>query len=139
MNYFPFINKAKYFIKAGGENMQDYLDPRNAEGMPNLADSTFAMDFLISVKSGIRNYGFAITETTNPELRRVLTKQLEAALDLHGEISELMIKNKWLHPYNFKDQFPIDLKGAETAVQIAQMTLFPNDTDRGGMFATPNQ
>lgn len=30
--------------------MQDYLDPRNAEGMPNLADSTFAMDFLLSVK-----------------------------------------------------------------------------------------
>jgi similar to spore coat protein len=119
--------------------MQDYLDPRNAEGMPNLADSTFAMDFLLSVKTGIRNYGFAITETTNPELRRVLTKQLLSAIDLHGEIFELMMKNKWLHPYDFKDQYPVDLKGAETAVQIAQMNLYPIDTDRGGMFATPNE
>ncbi|MBD8068697.1 spore coat protein [Bacillus sp. PS06] len=107
--------------------------------MPDLADSTFALDFLISVKNGIRNYGFAITETTDPELRRVMAKQLERAIDLHGEISDLMIKNKWIHPYHFEDQFPIDLKGVETAVQIAQMTLFPNDTDRRGMFATPNE
>jgi similar to spore coat protein len=119
--------------------MQDYLDPRNAEGMPNLADSTFAMDFLLTVKNGIRNYGFAITETASPELRRVLTKQLEAAIDLHGEISELMIKNKWLHPHDFNEQYKVDMKGAETAVQIGQMELFPLDTDRGGMFATPNQ
>jgi similar to spore coat protein len=121
------------------KEVQDYLDPRNAEGMPNLADSTFAMDFLLSVKTGVRNYGFALTETVNPELRRVLTKQLLAAIDLHGEISELMIKNKWLHPHNFKDQYPVDLKGAETAVQIAQLNLYPLDTDRGGMFATPNE
>lgn len=119
--------------------MEDYLDPRNAEGMPNLADSAFAMDFLLSVKNGIRNYSFAITETANPELRHVLTKQMEAAMDLHSELSELMIKKGWLHPYEFKEQLPIDLKVAETAVQIAQMNLFPIDTDRRGMFATPNQ
>lgn len=119
--------------------MKDYLDPRNAEGMPNLADSAFAMDFLLSVKNGIRNYGFAIAEVANPELKRVLTKQLMQAIDLHGEISDLMMERKWLHPYNFKEQYPVDLKGAETAVQIGKMTLFPNDTDRGGMFATPNE
>jgi similar to spore coat protein len=119
--------------------MQDYLDPRNAEGMPNLADSTFAMDFLLAVKNGIRNYSFAITETANPELRNVLIKQMEVSMDLHSEISELMIKKGWLHPYDFKEQFPIDLKAAETAVQIARLNLFPIDTDRRGMFATPNQ
>jgi similar to spore coat protein len=119
--------------------MQDYLDPRNAEGMPNLADSAFAMDFLLSVKNGIRNYGFAITETTEPELRSALCRQMESAIDLHTEISELMIKKGWLHPYDFKEQFPIDLKSAKTAVQIAQLNLFPIDTDRLGMFATPNK
>ena len=119
--------------------MKDYLDPRNAEGMPNLADSAFAMDFLLSVKNGIRNYGFAITETANPELKRVLTKQMMSAIDLHGELTDLMIKNKWLHPYDFKKQYPVDLKSAETAMQIGQLNLFPLDTDRGGMFATPNE
>jgi similar to spore coat protein len=121
------------------ENMHDYLDPRNAEGMPNLADSAFAMDFLLSVKNGIRNYGFAITETADPQLRRAFHKQMEAAIDLHTEISNLMIKKGWLHPHNFKEQYPIDLKAAETAVQIAELNLFPNDTDRLGMMATPNQ
>ncbi|KAA9028410.1 spore coat protein [Niallia endozanthoxylica] len=119
--------------------MEDYLDPRNAEGMPNLADSAFAMDFLLSVKNGIRNYGFALTETASPELRNLLSKQLEAAIDLHGEISALMIKNGWLNPHHFDEQFKVDLKSAETAVQIAQMNLFPMDTDRQGMFATPNK
>jgi similar to spore coat protein len=121
------------------ENMEDYLDPRNAEGMPNLADSSFAMNFLLNVKNGVRNYGFAITETANPELRRVLHKQMEAAIDLHTEISDLMIKKGWLHPHNIKEQFPIDVKAAETAVKIAQLNLYPNDTDRLGMFATLNQ
>ncbi|WP_075981259.1 spore coat protein [Bacillus massilinigeriensis] len=119
--------------------MQDYLDPRNAEGMPHLADSAFAMDFLLSVKNGIRNYGFAITETASPELRNILLKQMEAAIDLHGEISDFMIEKGWLNPTNFKEQYKVDLKSAETAVQIAQMKLFPQDTDRLGMFATPNK
>jgi similar to spore coat protein len=119
--------------------MEDYLDPRNAEGMPNLADSAFAMDFLLMVKSGIRNYGFAITETANPELKLALRRQLEAALELHGELSDLMIKKGWLHPYDVNEQFPIDIKAAETAVQIASLNIYPNDTDRRGMFATPNQ
>ncbi|MDP4084842.1 MAG: spore coat protein [Bacillota bacterium] len=119
--------------------MDDYLDPRNAEGMPNLADSAFAMDFLLSVKNGIRNYGYAITETADLDLRNVLQKQMETAIDLHEEISELMMKKGWLHPYDFKKQVPIDLKAAETAIQIAQLKLFPLDTDRLGMFATSNQ
>jgi spore coat protein CotF len=119
--------------------MLDYLDPRNAEGMPNLADSAFAMDFLLTVKNGIRNYGFAITETASPELRRVLARQMESAIDLHGEIAELMIKKSWLNPSDFETQYKVDLKAAETAVQIAQMNLFPNDTDRRGMFATRNE
>ncbi len=117
----------------------DYLDPRNAEGMPNLADSAFAMDFLLTVKNGVRNYAMAITETSSPELRSVLRNQMEAAIDLHGEISQLMINKGWLHPYDVNEQFPLDVKAAETAVKIAGMPLFPNDTDRLGMFATPNK
>ncbi len=119
--------------------MEDYLDPRNAEGMPNLADSAIALDFLLGIKTGIRNYGFAITETANPELRRILHRQMEAAIDLHSEISDLMIKKGWLNPHNLKEQFPVDVKAAETAIQIAELHLFPKDTDRRGMFATPNQ
>ncbi|WP_428909581.1 spore coat protein [Niallia sp. Krafla_26] len=119
--------------------MEDYLDPRNAEGMPNLADSAIAMEFLLSVKTGIRNYGFALTETANPELRKILFKQMNKAIDLHEELSNFMIKKDWLNPSDFGRQYEVDLKSAQTAVQIAKMNLYPQDTDRLGMFATPNK
>lgn len=119
--------------------MEDFLDPRNAEGMPNLADSAITMDFLLGIKNGIRNYSFAITETASPELRRILHRQMEAAIDLHTEVSDLMIKKGWLNPHNLKEQVPVDLKSAKTAIQIAELNLYPRDTDRQGMFATPNQ
>jgi similar to spore coat protein len=118
---------------------QDYLDPRNSEGMPNLSDSAIALDFLLSVKNAIRNYAIAITETANPELRKALHHQMEAAIDLHEEISQLMMNKGWLNPYNVSEQFQQDMKLAQTAVSIAEMELFPGDTDRLGTFATPNK
>lgn len=118
---------------------EDYLDPKYSEGMPKMADSAFAMDFLLSVKSGIRNYSIALTETTTPELRKALYQQMEDAIDLHGEISELMINKGWLYPKDVEKQIELDLKSAEMAVSIAEMELFPRDTDRRGTFATPNK
>ncbi|AWI11157.1 spore coat protein [Caldibacillus thermoamylovorans] len=52
--------------------LQDYLDPINAVGMPDQMDSAIAMEFLTTVKTGVRNYAIAITETANPELRKKL-------------------------------------------------------------------
>jgi similar to spore coat protein len=117
----------------------DYLDLENAEGMRQMADSSFALDFLLTVKNGVRNYAVAITETTNPELRRTLTNQLEVALDLHDELSELMIKHGWLLPYDIKEQQELDIKAADMAVWIGKMELFPGDTSRLGTFATPEK
>lgn len=116
----------------------DYLDVENSENMPGLIDSTIAMDFLIGVKSGIRNYGFAITETANPEARRVLTNLMDEEIELHAELSQLMMDKGWLHPYKPNEQFQLDGISAVTALQIASMELFPGDTSRLGTFATPN-
>ena len=68
--------------------MEDYLDPRNAEGMPNLADSAFAMDFLLAVKNGIRNYRFAITETAQSRAKE-------------------FFMNKWKQPSTYIEKFRI--------------------------------
>lgn len=35
--------------------INDYLEVRSAEGMPDLADSTIALDFLLAAKTGVRN------------------------------------------------------------------------------------
>ena len=117
----------------------DFLDPINAEGMPNLTDNTLALDFLMAAKNGVRNTAFALTETATPEVRVVLRRQLSEALALHQEITELMMQKGWFHPYQLGRQAVLDLKAADTVVKIANMQLFPDDTSRRGLFATPNQ
>jgi similar to spore coat protein len=117
----------------------DFLDPQGAEHMPEMADASFALDFLLSVKSGIHTYAIAITETASPELRKALYRQMEQSIDLHEEISSLMINKGWLYPHDVDKQVELDLKSADMAVSIAGMKLFPKDTDRLGMFATPNK
>jgi similar to spore coat protein len=44
-----------------------------------------------------------------------------------------------LHPYHLSEQFQLDLKSSKTTVQIAEMQLFPEDTARLGLFATPDK
>lgn len=116
---------------------EDYLEVRNAEGMPNLTDATIALDFLIAAKNGVRNCAIAITEAANSEVRAALRSQLEDALNLHEEISDLMIKKGWFYPYDINEQFKLDTKSAQTALQIASLDLFPGNTNRLGTFATP--
>jgi spore coat protein CotF len=118
----------------------DYLDPINSLGVPELADTTFAMDFLLRAKNGVRNCSIALSETATPEVRTLLSKQLDEALAMHEEIAQLMISKKWFHPYDLDEQFQLDMKSAQTTIQIANMKLFPDDTSRRGVFdRTPDQ
>jgi similar to spore coat protein len=119
--------------------INDYLEIRNAEGMPKLLDSTIALDFLLAAKTGVRNCAFALSEAATPEVRTVLRNQLESAINLHEEVSQLMINKGWFHPNNPNEQFKMDLEMSTTATQIVSMDLFPGDTSRLGMFATPEK
>jgi len=116
----------------------DYLEIENAEGMPGMVDSTIALDFLLGIKSGIRNCALALTETADPEARKVIRDILDSSIDLHTEVTELMMKKGWLHPYRVNEQFRIDQISAKQALQIANLELFPGNTSRLGTFATPN-
>jgi spore coat protein CotF len=118
----------------------DYLDPINALNMPEMADMTFAMDFLIRAKEGVRNMAIALTETASPDARALLKNQLHQSLALHQDISELMIRKKWFHPYEVSEQYQLDQLSAKNTVMIGQMNLFPDDTSRKGMFdRTPDE
>ncbi|WP_400163543.1 spore coat protein [Brevibacillus sp. TJ4] len=112
----------------------DYQDPINALHMPEMADMTFAMDFLMRAKEGVRNTAIALTETVSTEARTVLRKQLQQAIALHQEIAELMIRKKWFHPYELNEQYQLDQLAAMNTIQIGHMNLFPGDTSRTGMF-----
>jgi spore coat protein CotF len=119
--------------------INDYLEIRNAEGMPKLVDATMSTAFLLNSKNGVRNCAIALTEAATPEVRSFLQAQLNTAIDLHEEISTLMIQKGWFHPINLGKQFQMDLESSQNAVQIASMNLFPGDTSRIGMFATPEK
>ena len=118
----------------------DYLDPINALHMPEMADMTFAMDFLMRAKEGVRNTAIALTETASPDARALLKKQLFQGIALHQEITELMIRKKWFHPYELTEQYQLDQLSANNTVMIGNMNLFPEDTSRKGMFdRTPDE
>ena len=113
---------------------QDYLDPINSLNVPEMADMTFAMDFLMRAKEGVRNTAVALTETASPDVRALLRKQLRQGIAMHQEISELMISKKWFHPYELSEQYKLDGLSAKNTIMIANMNLFPSETNRKGMF-----
>jgi similar to spore coat protein len=47
--------------------INDYLEIRNAEGMPKLVDATMSTAFLLNAKNGVRNCAIALTEAATPE------------------------------------------------------------------------
>ncbi|MCY9404685.1 spore coat protein [Bacillus spizizenii] len=118
----------------------DHLDPINSLHVPELADTTFAMDFLIRVKEGVRNTAVSLTETASPDVRALLRKQLMQGIAMHQEITELMISKKWFHPYELSEQYKLDQLSAKNTIMVGNMNLFPKETNRKGMFdRTPDE
>jgi similar to spore coat protein len=93
---------------------------QNLMGMGGLTDQVIATDFLISVKSGIRNYSAAITEMATPELKAALKEQLFDAIDTHEKITNYMISRGYYHPHDLKGQLQLDLTVSETALNLAE-------------------
>ncbi len=114
----------------------DYLDVANAVGMPEIADSTIALSFLLSAKMGVQNYALALTEASSAQVRTTLLNQLQNAVALYGETADLLMAKGWFHPHDLSHQAHVDVKSAEAALMIAGLDLFPGDTSKQGMFPT---
>jgi similar to spore coat protein len=87
-------------------------------GMNALTDQVIAMDFLVTAKSGVRNYAMALTEAGTPEIKAVLTKQLDDAIDMHERITMYMMEKGLYHPWNVNEQIQLDLKNIQTALSL---------------------
>jgi similar to spore coat protein len=85
-------------------------------GMNSLTDQVIAMDFLITAKSGVRNYAMAIMETCTPGVKSILGKQLDEALDMHEQITKYLIEKKLYHPWNVNEQIQLDLHNINAAL-----------------------
>ncbi|NGM82713.1 spore coat protein [Paenibacillus sp. 7124] len=87
-------------------------------GLSTLTDEVITMDFLITAKSGVRNYAMAVTECATPEVKSVLVKQLEEAIDLYEMIADYMVRRGLYHPHNLNEQVQLDLQNIQTALNI---------------------
>ncbi|SFE97212.1 spore coat protein [Alteribacillus iranensis] len=119
--------------------MKDYQDPIHSVGMAEKVDSAIALDLLITVKEAVRNYSIALTEAASPEVRTTIRNQMEAAITYQQEVIQLMSDKKWFFPYDVQEQQALDIKAAQTAVDIAELDLFPANNNRKGLFPVPPQ
>lgn len=87
-------------------------------GMDKMSDQVIATDLLIAAKTGVRNYAVALTESTSPQVTETLRRQLENAIEHHEIITNYMMKNGYYHAYNPQEQFKVDMKVTDTALNL---------------------
>ncbi len=78
----------------------------------------YAGSLLIQVKTLIRAYAIAITETATPVLRKTLVNQLNGMIDLHAQIFNFMSKNGLYNAYDMKKLIENDVKNANKAIDM---------------------
>lgn len=86
-------------------------------GMHTLTDKVIAMDFLTSTKTGVRNLAMAVTEAGTPEVKAILMKHLDEAIDMHERITAYLIETEMYHPWNPAEQRNVDLQTIDTALK----------------------
>lgn len=87
-------------------------------GLSGMTDQVVAMDFLLAAKSGVRNYAMALTEAGSPEIKAILTKHLDEAIDMHEKISQYMIERGWYDPWDVEEQRKLDQQNIQTALNL---------------------
>lgn len=90
----------------------------NLTGMDALSDQVVAMDLLIAAKSGVRNYAMAVTEAGTPEIKEMLTRHLEEAIEIHERVSAYMVEKEWYHAWNTNEQIHLNLTNMKTALDL---------------------
>lgn len=87
-------------------------------GLDKMSDQMIATDMLIAAKSGVQNYSIALTETTSPEVRKILRNQLDDAITIHEVISMFMVKRGYYFPYDMKQQYEVDMNTTDTTLKL---------------------
>lgn len=91
---------------------------QNLAGMGDMTEQVIATDFSISAKAGVRNYAMAISETATPEVREVLRRHLDVAIDTHEKIFNYITKKGYYHANNPQEQLIVDTEAADTVLGI---------------------
>lgn len=90
----------------------------NLTGMNNMTDQVIAADLLNAAKSAIKNCAWAIAETTTPQVRDTLRRQLDDAITAHTQVSSYMINKGYYHTHNIDEQIKLDLQNAQKVMNL---------------------
>jgi similar to spore coat protein len=91
---------------------------QNMAGMGDMTEQVIASDFLIGTKSAIKNYAAAIAESTTPEVKNALHKQLDDAINTHGRISTYMMNKGYYNAFDPQAQMSMDRQASDTVMSL---------------------
>jgi similar to spore coat protein len=91
---------------------------QNIAGMGNMTEQIIASDALIAAKAGIKMYAQVLTETATPEVKEVLHRHLETAIETHSRITDYMIKKGYYFPYDPEHQMNVDMDAVNTFMNL---------------------
>lgn len=83
-----------------------------------MTNQVIATDFLLAVKTGVKNYAAALAETVSPQVRDTLRRQLDTAIGTHGRITNYMMAKGYYHAYDPREQIRVDMKAADTVMNL---------------------
>jgi similar to spore coat protein len=75
-----------------------------------LTECDIAADMLKDSKYAVRLLAEAVTEVGHAELRQLLFKRLNAAVDHHYQLADLVMKKEWYKPYLVPEQIAPDVQ-----------------------------
>ncbi|MFP9035567.1 spore coat protein CotF, partial [Enterococcus faecalis] len=111
-------------IQGVEQNLRELLPffpqaPHREDEEEERADNPFySGDLLGFAKTSVRSYAIAITETATPQLRNVLVKQLNAAIQLHAQVYRYMYQHGYYPSYNLSELLKNDVRNANRAISM---------------------
>ncbi|WP_160677825.1 spore coat protein [Clostridium sp. C8-1-8] len=93
-------------------------DQSGNSGNTKLSDKDIALDLLAMSKNDIGMLSKVIPETTNPEVRQLLSTQLNACIASHFKLSDMLITKGWYNAYGTpQEQIKQDVESANKVLQ----------------------
>ncbi|MFP7288288.1 spore coat protein [Shouchella clausii] len=87
-------------------------------GLNTLTDQIIAADMLADAKNAVRTYAMALTESASPDIRTLLARQLEEAIDTHERLFQYMLSKGFYHAYNIEEQLRQDVSNIQTVLTL---------------------
>ena len=82
----------------------------------NQIDQIIATELLMGAKAAVRNYAYALTETASSEVKNVLKKHLNSAIEFHDGVSNYMMNKGYYVPHDVNRQIQMDIQNAQAVI-----------------------